>query len=124
MGYRLEIREVTNSGPKEGIYASKLFGYVCGDERDLSSYKYLKDNHILEREFDEECVKNDTCFFGYGCEPKFILTAEQFREFMKKYEEDLWMFRNQHYVNLLWEEEQEHYHDMLLNENPKIITWW
>ena len=123
MGYRLEISELTNSGVKEGIYASKLFGYV-DDESELSSYKFLKDNHILEKEFDEECVKNDTCFFGYGSEPKFTLTPEQFRMFMKLYEEDLLTFRNTDYVDLLWEEEQERYRDMLLSENPKIITWW
>ena len=123
MGYRLEIRELTNSGDEKKIYASKLFGYV-DDESELSSYKYLKDNHILEKQFDEECVKNDNCFFGYGVEPEFILTAQQFREFMEKYEEDLLKFRNKKYKDCLWGEEQKIYDDMLLSKNRKMITWW
>ena len=123
MGYRLEISELTDSGVKKGVYASKLFGYV-DDESELSSYKFLKDNHFLEKEFDEDDVKNDNCFWGYGIEPEFILTAEQFRTFMKLYEEDLLKFRNIEYKECMFEEEQKRYNDMLLSENPKMITWW
>jgi hypothetical protein len=123
VGYRLEIDEFANSGYEKGIYASKLFGYV-EDDSELSSYKYLKDNHILQQEFNEECVKNDTCFFGYGVEPKFVLSAEQFRQFMKLYEEDLRKFRDIEYINCLSDEEQIRYSNMLLSENPKMITWW
>ena len=123
MGYRLQIIELTDSGDEKSIYASKLFGYV-DDESELSSYKYLKVNHILEREFDEESIKNDNCFWGYGIEPEFILTAEQFRTFMKLYEEDLLKFRNIEYKKCMFEDEQKLYNDMLLSENSKMITWW
>ena len=56
MGYRLQICELRDSGVEKDVYASKLFGYV-DDESELSSYKFLKDNHFLEKEFDEESVK-------------------------------------------------------------------
>ena len=123
MGYRLEIIEIDNNDKEiRSIYASKLFGYTPAIK--LKCYYWLKDNKFLEQYYDKEVVDTDTCFWGYGIEPIFKLTASQFIEFMKLYEEDYEKHRGYLYTDCLYYEENEVYKEILESNNNKMITWW
>lgn len=72
MGYRLEISETEYKA-----CGGKLFGYC--DEEELKSHKYLLDKGYLDG--DE--------YFNYGFEGNIVLRADEFKEFIKLYNEDM-----------------------------------
>lgn len=79
MGYRLNIKEMSNEHIPD-FYGTKLFGYLNGqEENSLSSAKYLKELGLMD----------DSMFFFYGSDNKFILNHDQFTEFIKRYSKDL-----------------------------------
>ena len=74
MGYRPEFKDTEN--PDLCFYGTKLYGYV--NEKELSSYQYL---------LSIEKVTSDD-IWDYAFPHEMVLTAEQFRVFMKLYEKD------------------------------------
>lgn len=77
MGYRLAI---LCPGVGKSPDLGKFYGYVIHDK--LKSIKYLIDNHLLPDDDPDIFYYNE---FG----PDIILTAEQFREFIDLYQEDI-----------------------------------
>lgn len=77
MGYRLTI-----SCPDlcESPELGKFYGYVKHD--DLKSIKYLVDNHLVPDD-------DPDIFYYQEYGPDIVLTAEQFREFIDLYQEDV-----------------------------------
>lgn len=74
MGYRPEIQDLGNYDLC--FYGTKLYGYV--KEAELPSYQYL----ISIGKVGKDDV------WGYGFTHEMMLTADQFREFMARYEKD------------------------------------
>lgn len=74
MGYRLYV---VDSESNLAYYGTKLYGYV--NEKKLKSYKYLESLGFFGN--------GET--FDYGCDNKIELTTEEFREFVKLYDEDI-----------------------------------
>lgn len=104
MGYRLEISKM-----KHAYCAGKLYGYTT--EEDLKSHKWL-----LEHEY----ITGDE-YWSYCTNPKIVLTAREFKEFIKLYNEDL--------NDLGWSEEKDwliNDKEMqeLINDNcDKVLEW-
>lgn len=74
MGYGMEIQECAPS-----VYGGKLFGY--GDTSTMKSFRFLVDLRKLGEE--------DAICFECSAEMPILLNAEQFRTFIKLYDEDL-----------------------------------
>ena len=91
MGYRMNIVDTQN--PAISYYGTKLYAYC--DMSELKSYKYLDEIGIIDKlvtgeESDGYFDKEDAqMLWVCGYENRFTLTAEQFREFIKLYQEDL-----------------------------------
>ena len=85
MGYRLEISEI-----KYKACGGKLYGY--SDEKQLKSYKYLVGKGYLDGDK----------YFSYGYNPSIPLRADEFKEFIKLYNEGL-IYRGEKIIN--WDPE-------------------
>lgn len=84
MGYRPSIYEIVDgeTGASVGRFVTELgkfYGYVKLD--DLSSIKWLIDHGKID--------DGDQDLFGYGCGPQLHFTADEFREWLNIYEEDI-----------------------------------
>lgn len=112
MGYRLNIKELSNNSIPD-FYGTKLYGYLNGHEEFmLSSAKYLKELGLMD----------DSMFFYYGSNNKFILNHDQFTEFIKRYSKDLKEYDDEIYknFNLLDDTAIQGLMDSL---RDKIISW-
>lgn len=78
MGYRLEMSKI-----KHSACGGKLYGYV-DDEKKLKSHQWL-----LEKGY----IDGDECW-GYGCNPQIVLSPDEFKEFIKLYNEDVNNFKS------------------------------
>ena len=103
MGYRLEISEL-----KYKACGGKLYGYV--DETKLKSYKYLLDKGYL---YGDE-------YFNYGFSGDIVLTDEEFKEFVKLYNEDC----NDEKMPKDWFINQEEIKELLESNQDKVLQWW
>lgn len=105
MGYRLEMSKV-----KYSSCGGKLFGYTEND-KELKSYQWLVKNGYIDE--DE--------YFDYGNNPKILLGANEFKEFINLYNED-W--------NEVWRDNQNwvinnpEIQELLKWEDNVLLEWW
>lgn len=107
MGYRLSIIDIAE--PNYYFYGTKLYGYV--DSEKLTSKAFLKEIYP-DYDLDASMWEGDPCF---------ILTAEQFRQFIALYSED-WFT---HYKTPI--EEYDGWHkviEMLERDSLKEVSWY
>lgn len=100
MGYRLEVSKVVYTGCCGG----KLYGYIDDETlRQCKSWQWLKRKGFID-EFDE-------FDWDYGFEHRFVLSNNEFKEFIKLYINDKKKF-GLHYQQALGES-LEDYKDVL-----------
>lgn len=76
MGYRLCVEKVGDKEPS--YYGTKMYGY--GRTTEYKSYKWLLENDFLKK--DEHYI------WGDGFDNPILMRIEQFKEFVKLYNED------------------------------------
>lgn len=103
MGYRLEISELEYKA-----CGGKLYGYV-EDTTELKSYKWLLDKNYIDG--DE--------YWSYGCNPKIILDKEEFKEFIKLYNEDCNNAGHEKDVVL----KDKDFQELIKSDKYKILEW-
>ena len=103
MGYRLEISEI-----KYKACGGKLYGYE--DEKQLKSHDYLVKKGYLDG--DE--------YFSYGFEGNIVLSSEEFKEFIKLYNQEM----NEISKNKDWVIKQEEMQELLENNEDKLLQWY
>lgn len=114
MGYRLEI-----SKSEHKKRCGKLYGYV-ENEKELKSYKWLKINGFLKNLVDD--------WYDYNVNPKIILDSNEFKEFIKLYNEDM----NENMPGDLktsgfekdWVINDETIQELLNDFEDKILEWY
>ena len=113
MGYRLEISRKVYSGFSGG----KLYGYIEEEKlKKCKSFRWLVERGYLEEE--------DVDTFDYGAEHTTVLTAEEFKEFIKLYKEDM---KNCYQDSPGWFYEQyysKEFQELIESSEDKIIEWW
>lgn len=105
MGYRLEISKI-----KYKASGGKLYGYTETDN--LKSFKYLYNKGYVDE--DE--------YWSYGFNPQIVLTAKEFKEFIKLYINDL-----KDYYNYSEEEKNVITQDLIRlskTKGDKLLEWW
>lgn len=104
MGYRLEISKI-----KYSTCGGKLYGYTETDN--LKSFKYLYNKGYLEG--DE--------YWSYGCNPQIVLSATEFKEFIRLYIDDL-----KEYYHYGEDEKSEIIEDLIRlskTKGDKLLEW-
>ena len=113
MGYRLEISKKAYTGFSGG----KLYGYIEEEKlKKCKSFRWLVERGYLEEE--------DVDTFDYGAEHTTVLTAEEFKEFIELYKEDM---KNCYQGSPGWFYEQyysKEFQELLESHEDKIIEWW
>jgi hypothetical protein len=107
MGYRLEISEIKDKKAEYKACGGKLYGYT--DETNFKSRQYLVDKGYLTG--DE--------YWDYGCVDDIKVSAQEFREFIKLYNED-WNNSGKFKDDILNDEEIK---ELMKNDNDKILEW-
>ena len=107
MGYRLEISAV-----KYRACGGKLYGY--SDEKELKSHKYLVEKGYLDG--DE--------YFGYGFNPSILLRADEFKEFIKLYNEDYNESRQLEGEDKDCIINDRNIKELLENDENKLLEWY
>lgn len=107
MGYRLEISEI-----KYKACGGKLYGY--SDEKQLKSHKYLVEKGYLDG--DE--------YFGYGYNPSIPLRADEFKEFIKLYNEDYNEKRQLDGENKDCIINDRYIKELLESDESKLLEWY
>ena len=108
MGYRPAIIEIEYK-PERDWYGTKLYGYV-DDTYALESCKYLLEIGAI----------TDDYAWGYGCDGDVVLTAKEFREWIRLYDEDL---KREMGYSLEVMQEWEKLKRMIDSDNDKLIQW-
>ena len=103
MGYRLEISEFEFKSQET---CGKLFGYV-EDEKQLKSHGWLLSHGYIDG--------NE--WWNYGFNPKIVLDAKEFKEFMMLYAEDWKEYKG---YDLMDEELKA----LCENDNYKFLEWF
>ena len=101
MGYRLEISEVKRFSACGG----KLFGYTS--EKELKSWRWLLKNNYID---GDEC-------WACGYNPRIVLDAGEFKEFMSMYLID---WKEHKGIDLVDEELQQ----LIETNNHKLLEWF
>jgi hypothetical protein len=110
MGYRLEISEINYKA-----CGGKLFGYF-GNTKDeleeLKSYRWL-----LEKEY----ISGDE-YWSYGCNPQIVLNDDEFREFIKLYNDD-WneCYKGQISKDIINDEDIQ---ELMGTNKDKLLEWF
>jgi hypothetical protein len=106
MGYGMEIQECAPA-----VYGGKLFGY--GDARKMKSFRFLVDLRKLSEE-------DEFCFDARGQMP-IQLNAEQFRIFVKLYDEDRKDLWGNELISTL--QEIPEVMEMMNSSRDKLLHW-
>lgn len=122
MGYRPSIYEIVDgeTGASVGrfiVELGKFYGYVKLDN--LSSIKWLIDHGKIDLDEYE--------YFSYSMGPQLCFTADEFREWLSLYEEDINNFEEDSYIKYdkpfrildHWPELK----DTLESNNDKMVEW-
>ena len=114
MGYRLEMSKV-----KYTACGGKLYGYT--DTSKLKSYKWLKEKGFLNDIDDDH---EDITFADWDGNPQIIMRNEDFKEFIKLYNEDCnnyddtYLFHDKDWII------NDKYIKELLKEDYVLLEWY
>lgn len=119
MGYRLEMSEI-----KYKACGSKLYGY-CETSK-LKSYQWLLSKGYLDGIEDKKFVdRNGITFAECNGNPQIIMRKDDFKEFIKLYNEDLnehpdiWVHHEQD-----WLINKQEIKDLIENADWVLLEWY
>lgn len=111
MGYRLCIEQIQK---EPQLYGTKLYGYVT-DVTKLKSFQWLAEHNKIDPEEDRYCWE------GYAS-MDIRMTANEFRDFIDLYAEDLSTEYNYQW-NHFHEDEVGIFMELYESDNDKIVSW-
>ena len=108
MGYRLNVQQITK---EPEFYGTKMYGYVT-DVTALKSFRWLAAHNKIDTEADRDC-------WDAYASMDIRMTAEEFREFIQLYVEDL--YKND--CGELSVEKDIALGHLFNSEEDKIVSW-
>ena len=111
MGYRLCVEQIQR---EPQFYGSKLYGYV-NDVTELKSFQWLAEHRKVDPEEDRYC-------WDAYASMDIRLTAEEYREFITLYAEDMKTFYNRPW-NKFYKDDLVNLKALYDSDNDKIISW-